>query len=74
MRGHFRYSGTQENSKHIHHHDESDSLSGTDKELEGPVQSKQIVDCVSVVKMASHAIFQYNVLVIDTDNTTLGLI
>ena len=27
-----------------------------------------------VVKMASHAIFQYNVLVIDIDNTTLGLI
>ena len=28
----------------------------------------------SVAKMASHAIFQYNVLVIDIDNTTLGLI
>ena len=27
-----------------------------------------------VVKMASHAIFQYNVLVIDIDNTTLELI
>ena len=27
-----------------------------------------------VAKMASHAIFQYNVLVIDIDNTTLGLI
>ena len=26
-----------------------------------------------VAKMASHAIFQYNVLVIDIDNTTLGL-
>ena len=36
-------------------------------------------NCVSlsgtgVAKMASHAIFQYNVLVIDIDNTTLGLI
>ena len=29
---------------------------------------------VSVAKMASHAIFQYNVLVIDIDNTTLRLI
>jgi len=29
---------------------------------------------VGVAKMASHAIFQYNVLVIDIDNTTLGLI
>ena len=28
----------------------------------------------SVAKMASHAIFQYNVLVIDIDNTTVGLI
>ena len=28
----------------------------------------------SVAKMASHAIFQYNVLVIDINNTTLGLI
>ena len=27
-----------------------------------------------VAKMASHAMFQYNVLVIDIDNTTLGLI
>ena len=27
-----------------------------------------------VAKMTSHAIFQYNVLVIDIDNTTLGLI
>ena len=27
-----------------------------------------------VAKMASHAIFQYNVLVIDIDNTTLVLI
>ena len=27
-----------------------------------------------VAKIASHAIFQYNVLVIDIDNTTLGLI
>ena len=27
-----------------------------------------------VAKMASHATFQYNVLVIDIDNTTLGLI
>ena len=27
-----------------------------------------------VTKMASHAIFQYNVLVIDIDNITLGLI
>ena len=27
-----------------------------------------------VAKMASHAIFQYNVLVIDIDNRTLGLI
>ena len=26
-----------------------------------------------VAKMASHAIFQYNILVIDIDNTTLGL-
>ena len=29
---------------------------------------------VSVAKMVFHAIFQYNVLVIDIDNTTLGLI
>ena len=29
---------------------------------------------IVVAKMASHAIFQYNVLVIDIDNTTLGLI
>ena len=28
----------------------------------------------SVAKMASHAIFEYNILVIDIDNTTLGLI
>ena len=28
----------------------------------------------AVAKMASHAIFQYNILVIDIDNTTLGLI
>ena len=27
-----------------------------------------------IAKMASHAIFQYNVLVIDIDNTTLELI
>ena len=27
-----------------------------------------------VAKMVSHAIFQYNILVIDIDNTTLGLI
>ena len=27
-----------------------------------------------VAKIASHAIFQYNVLEIDIDNTTLGLI
>ena len=27
-----------------------------------------------LAKMVSHAIFQYNVLVIDIDNTTLGLI
>ena len=27
-----------------------------------------------VAKMASHSIFQYNVLMIDIDNTTLGLI
>ena len=27
-----------------------------------------------VAKMASHAIFQYNILVIDIDNITLGLI
>ena len=27
-----------------------------------------------VAKMTSHAIFQYNVLVIDIDNITLGLI
>ena len=32
------------------------------------------VDNASVAKMASHAIFQYNSLVIDIDNTTLGLI
>ena len=31
-------------------------------------------DSKAVAKMASHAIFQYNVLVIDIDNTTLGLI
>ena len=30
--------------------------------------------CLDVAKMASHAIFQYNILVIDIDNTTLGLI
>ena len=29
---------------------------------------------IVVAKMAAHAIFQYNVLVIDIDNTTLGLI
>ena len=29
---------------------------------------------IVVAKMTSHAIFQYNVLVIDIDNTTLGLI
>ena len=29
---------------------------------------------LDVAKMASHAIFQYNVLVIDIDNTTLGQI
>ena len=29
---------------------------------------------MAVAKMASHAIFQYNVLMIDIDNTTLGLI
>ena len=28
----------------------------------------------AVAKMASYAIFQYNVLAIDIDNTTLGLI
>ena len=28
----------------------------------------------AVAKMASHAIFQYNVLVIDDTHTTLGLI
>ena len=27
-----------------------------------------------VAKIASHVIFQYNILVIDIDNTTLGLI
>ena len=31
-------------------------------------------DGCSVEKMTSHAIFKYNVLVIDIDNTTLGLI
>ena len=31
-------------------------------------------DELVVAKKASHAIFQYNVLVIDIDNTTLGLI
>ena len=29
---------------------------------------------ITIAKMASNAIFQYNVLVIDIDNTTLGLI
>ena len=33
---------------------------------------KNIFTCVA--KMTSHAIFQYNVLVIDIDNTTLGQI
>ena len=28
----------------------------------------------AAVKMTSHAIFQYNILMIDIDNTTLGLI
>ena len=32
------------------------------------------ISTTGVAKMASHAIFQYNVLVIDIDNTTLGLI
>ena len=33
-----------------------------------------VFECDDVAKMAPHAIFQYNVLVIDIDNTTLGLI
>ena len=33
-----------------------------------------VFECDDVVIMASHAIFQYNILVIDIDNTTLGLI
>ena len=33
-----------------------------------------VFECDDVAKMTSHAIFQYNVLVIDIDNTTLGLI
>ena len=37
-----------------------------DAEVEG--------ELIGVAKMASHAIFQYNVLVIDIDNTTLVLI
>jgi len=37
-------------------------------------QQHQSSGCPIVAKMASHAIFQYNVLVIDIDNTTLGLI
>ena len=38
-------------------------------------QAPRIGACKPIVaKMASHAIFQYNILVIDIDNTTLGLI
>jgi hypothetical protein len=36
--------------------------------------SHQVCALPFVAKMVSHAIFQYNVLVIDMDNTTLGLI
>ena len=40
-----------------------------------PDKNPETVSCnTRVAKMASHAIFQYNVLVIDIDNTTLGLI
>ena len=40
-----------------------------------PLLSLSFIRCRAVVaKMASHAIFPYNVLVIDIDNTTLGLI
>ena len=38
--------------------------------VENSFKSRKLV----VAKMASHAIFQYNILVIDIDNTTLGLI
>ena len=42
--------------------------------LEGVPARPYISGGTGVAKMASHAIFQYNVLVIDMDNTTLGLI
>ena len=38
------------------------------------VYARRLRATLGVAKMASHAIFQYNVLVIDIDNTTLGLI
>jgi len=37
-------------------------------------ENNLVMSLEGVAKMASHAIFQYNVLVIDIDNTTLGLI
>ena len=39
-----------------------------------PTINKNLVSGSVVAKMASHVIFQYNILVIDIDNTTLGLI
>ena len=41
-----------------------------------PVRKDELIILYAMVvaKMASHAIFQYNILVIDIDNTTLGLI
>ena len=40
----------------------------------GVVELLHGLELRDVAKMASHAIFQFNVLVIDIDNTTLGLI
>ena len=41
---------------------------------EGDAQLADACLLTDVAKMTSHIIFQYNVLVIDIDNTTLGLI
>ena len=58
--------------------------SGSAEDAEVPVHSLlpatkgttevHTVDANAVGKMTSYATFQYNVLVIDIDNTTLGLI
>ena len=47
---------------------------GTKPAAARPVSAQCHSGCAGVAKMVSHAIFQYNVLVIDIDNTTLGLI